>query len=108
MTTSDVTVCIATIPIRAVSLRLTLESVTRQCILPEAIAVAYDHEHTGAAATKNRALAQVTTQWVTFIDDDEYLMPEHIQVLLDAQAQSGADVVYSGHTARTVLMGWTR
>lgn len=92
---SEVTVCIATIPIRAKALAQALASVCAQTDQPDAIVVEYDHDHTGAAATKNRALARITTKWVTFIDDDDLLMPEHIEVLLAAQHEHGADVTYS-------------
>lgn len=95
MSPDGVTVCIATIPIRAASLAETLASAMTQTILPDAIVVEYDHDHTGAAATKNRALGKVTTRWVTFIDDDDTLMPEHIEVLLAGQHEHGADVTYS-------------
>jgi hypothetical protein len=66
---SDITVVIATIPIRAKMLRKALASVVLQTFQPAAIVVEYDHEHTGAAATKNRGLAKVTTEWVAFLDD---------------------------------------
>ncbi|HEY3689659.1 MAG TPA: glycosyltransferase [Pseudonocardiaceae bacterium] len=92
---SDITVVIATIPIRAKMLRKALASVVLQTFQPAAIVVEYDHEHTGAAATKNRGLAKVTTGWVAFLDDDDQFMPEHLGKLREAQLDSGADVVYS-------------
>jgi len=63
--------------------------------MPEAIVVEYDHERTGAAATKNRALARVDTRWVTFLDDDDTMLPHHLVCLLNAAIDSKADVVYS-------------
>jgi glycosyltransferase involved in cell wall biosynthesis len=92
---SDITVVIATIPIRAKMLRKALASVVLQTFQPAAIVVEYDHEHTGAAATKNRGLAKVTTEWVAFLDDDDAFLPEHLEKLREAQLDSGADVVYS-------------
>lgn len=92
---SDITVVIATIPIRAKMLRKALASVVLQTFQPAAIVVEYDHEHTGAAATKNRGLARVTSEWVAFLDDDDQFMPEHLKKLRGAQLDSGADVVYS-------------
>jgi glycosyltransferase involved in cell wall biosynthesis len=92
---SDITVVIATIPIRAKMLRKALASVVLQTFQPAAIVVEYDHEHTGAAATKNRGLAKVTTEWSAFLDDDDQFMPEHLEKLREAQLDSGADVVYS-------------
>lgn len=90
-----ITVVIATIPPRAKSLRQALASVVIQTLQPAAIVVEYDHQRTGAAATKNRGLARVTSAWVAFLDDDDQFMPEHLEKLAYAQAESGADVVYS-------------
>jgi glycosyltransferase involved in cell wall biosynthesis len=92
---SDITVVVATIPIRAKMLRKALASVVLQTYQPAAIVVEYDHEHTGAAATKNRGLARVTSDWVAFLDDDDQFMPEHLEKLREAQLATGADVVYS-------------
>jgi glycosyltransferase involved in cell wall biosynthesis len=92
---SDITVVVATIPIRAKMLRKALASVVLQTFQPAAIVVEYDHEHTGAAATKNRGLARVTSDWVAFLDDDDQFMPEHLEKLREAQLATGADVVYS-------------
>lgn len=92
---SDITVVIATIPTRAKMLRKALASVCVQTYRPAAIIVEYDHEHTGAAATKNRGLARVTSEWVAFLDDDDAFLPEHLEKLHAAQLTSGADVVYS-------------
>jgi glycosyltransferase involved in cell wall biosynthesis len=109
--TKDITVCIATIPPRAKLLRRALASVTAQTLLPAAIVVEYDHEHTGAAATKNRAAAKATTPWLAFLDDDDQFLPHHLETLRQVQLDSSknamqavnlgmptdgpADVVYS-------------
>lgn len=92
---SDITVVVATIPIRAKMLRKALASVVIQTLQPAAIVVEYDHERTGAAATKNRGLARVTSEWSAFLDDDDAMLPEHLAKLREAQLDSGADVVYS-------------
>lgn len=60
----------------------------------EAIIVQYDSERRGAATTRNEALKAVRTHWVAFLDSDDWLYPNHLQVLLDAAEQSGADLVY--------------
>lgn len=92
---NDITVCIATIPPRAKLLRKALSSVVLQTLQPAAIVVEYDHERTGAAATKNRALARASTEWVAFLDDDDAMMPHHLEKLRAAAQATGADVVYS-------------
>jgi glycosyltransferase involved in cell wall biosynthesis len=91
----DITVCIATIPIRARMLRKALASVAIQTLQPAAIVVEYDHLRTGAAATKNRALAKVETDWVAFLDDDDQFMPVHLEKLRDAATETGCDIIYS-------------
>lgn len=78
---NDITVCIATIPPRGKLLRRALASVATQTLQPAAIVVEYDHEHTGAAATKNRAAAKAVTTWVAFLDDDDQFLPHHLEKL---------------------------
>lgn len=92
---TDVTVCIATIPVRPNELSRALASVASQTLKPDAIVVEYDHNRTGAGPTKNRALARVTTEWVAFLDDDDEMMPQHLERLVAAQRGTGVDVVYS-------------
>lgn len=91
----DVTVCVTSIPPRAAMLADALRSVAMQELQPAAIVVEYDHEHTGAAATKNRALAKVDTPWTAYLDDDDLFHPEHLRLLRAAADEHGADVVYS-------------
>jgi glycosyltransferase involved in cell wall biosynthesis len=93
--TNDITVCIATIPPRATMLAQALASVAAQQLQPAAIIVEYDHDHTGAAATKNRALAHVDTPFVAYLDDDDTFHPEHLRLLREAVDEHRADVIYS-------------
>jgi hypothetical protein len=95
---NDITVCIATIPPRGKLLRRALASVATQTLQPAAIVVEYDHEHTGAAATKNRAADKATTTWLAFLDDDDQFLPHHLDMLRQAYRLSRepiVDVVYS-------------
>jgi glycosyltransferase involved in cell wall biosynthesis len=93
--TERITVCIATIPPRQKLLRKALSSVCIQTLAPTAIIVESDPDRTGAAATKNRALAKASTEWVAFLDDDDQFMPEHLDKLFTAAQREDADVVYS-------------
>lgn len=93
--TPDITVCVATIPPRAKLLRKALASIALQTLQPAVIVVEYDHDRTGAAATKNRALAKVDTKFVGFLDDDDSMYPEHLEKLRAAAEEHAADVVYS-------------
>lgn len=92
---NDITVCIATIPPRAAMLARALASVVEQTLQPAAIIVEYDHEHTGAAATKNRALAKAATPLVAFLDDDDQFMAHHLDALNHHMTKTDADLVYS-------------
>ncbi|WP_274029440.1 glycosyltransferase family A protein [Streptomyces sp. MMBL 11-1] len=86
---------IATIPPRAKRLRQAFASVAAQTLQPHAVVVEYDHDRTGAAATKNRALDKVTTEWVAPLDDDDLFLPHHLAALHAHALETGADVVYS-------------
>jgi len=91
----DITVVIAHIPTRRDLLTRALKSVQRQLLAPVEVIVEEDIDHTGAAATKNRGLAQVATDWVAFLDDDDQMLPTHLSTLRRAAADTTADVVYS-------------
>jgi glycosyltransferase involved in cell wall biosynthesis len=92
---SDISVVIATIPPRVKLLRRAAWSVLEQTLRPDAIVIESDPDHTGAAATKNRGLAKVTSEWVAFLDDDDQFLPEHLAKLRTHAFRTDADVVYS-------------
>jgi glycosyltransferase involved in cell wall biosynthesis len=71
-----------------------IESVFDQTFPVSAIALSIDHERLGAAANRDRALDMVQTEWVAFLDDDDWWYPEHIQTLVDLANSSGADLVH--------------
>jgi len=89
----SVTVVIPTIPIRRDYLNRALVSVMNQTVPVESVAIAMDHKKSGAWATRQKALDMVKTEWVAFLDDDDEFLPHHIQRCLQAQAESGADVI---------------
>jgi glycosyltransferase involved in cell wall biosynthesis len=91
----NVTVVIPTIQVRARMLAKALLSVARQTLQPDAIVVEGDSGRTGSAATRNRALAKVTTEWVAWLDDDDQFLPNHLERLTEAALKENADVVYS-------------
>ncbi len=93
-----ITLIITTIPPRAGLLRRMLHSVAEQTLLPERIIIESDPDHTGSAATRNRAMDRVTTPLLCFADDDDELGPTHLETLMRGMEESGADVVYSGYT----------
>lgn len=91
----SVTVVIPTIPPRATMLERAMESVAAQTVRARLVIEA-DDARTGSAATRNRALRRVETEWLICLDDDDLLMPNAVQVLTEAQAATGADVVSGG------------
>lgn len=91
---TTVTVCVASIPPRAGLLADALASVAVQTRQPDAISVAIDRHAEGEVATRNRAIRAATTDWLALLDDDDRLYPQHLQRLLEHQADTGADLVY--------------
>jgi len=48
----------------------------------------------GAAETRNLGLQMVETEWVTFLDDDDELYPQHVERCLALADETAADLVY--------------
>jgi glycosyltransferase involved in cell wall biosynthesis len=91
-----VTVCVPSIPPRlGVELPNLIQSIGRQTRPAEAISIAVDTRREGAAATRQRALDAVQTPYVAFVDDDDLLYPNHLEVLHRLAAETGADYVWS-------------
>lgn len=93
-TMASVTVLIATIPGREGMLQNALDSVESQYRQPDAVHVEHDPLRTGAARTRNRGLRHVHTEYVAFLDDDDELLPHHIESLMRVAEETEADVVY--------------
>ena len=92
--TYAITVVIPTIPPRAHLLQRAVTSVFRQTIPPRSTIIQADLDREGSAATRNRALAAVQTEWVAFLDDDDEFLPHHLERLTAEAQTTGADVVY--------------
>jgi glycosyltransferase involved in cell wall biosynthesis len=90
----DVTVVIPTHGGRRELLTAAFASAIEQTHPPTAVVVQYDAEGRGAAWARNEALKSVRTHWVAFLDSDDLLYSNHLQVCLDAAQESGADLVY--------------
>lgn len=89
----SITVVIPTHPGREELLDRAIASVEAQslaCI----VEVEYDRLRTGAAATRNRALERVDTDWVAFLDSDDELHPNHLRACARNAALTGAGLVY--------------
>ena len=64
--------------------------------------VYFNRPHAGKAAQLNFALGEVTAPYVSYMDDDDDVFPNHLERLLFAAESLGADFVYSD-TYLTIL-----
>ena len=95
---APITILMPTIPIREEMFRRAMVSISAQTVHPSGgIRIVMDRDHTGAAATRNRGLAYIQTPWVAFLDDDDELLPEHLEILWTARMENpGVAVIYTG------------
>jgi glycosyltransferase involved in cell wall biosynthesis len=91
----DITVCVPHIPSRALMLQRAVRSIATQSAPAAAISVAVDIHRQGAPPTRQRALDAASTEWVAFLDDDDYFFPGHLERLSKHAIETGADFVYS-------------
>jgi glycosyltransferase involved in cell wall biosynthesis len=90
----DVTLCIPTIPPRRELLARCLRSWVAQTWPVHAVSIAVDNDKDGAGPTRNRAMQAAKTTWIALCDDDDEVLPEHLETLLDFAAATEADVVW--------------
>jgi glycosyltransferase involved in cell wall biosynthesis len=81
MSRLTVAVVIPTIPGRKEMFERALESVQNQTRRPDEIIVETDAQRTGAAYTRNRALDRVESDVIMWLDDDDELLPNHVERL---------------------------
>lgn len=86
----DVTVITPSLPHRWALLCQAVDSVRHQTRPVAAHAIGIDYQHRGPAAVRNALLGGVTTEWVLFLDDDDLLDVDFVEVL---SAHPEADVV---------------
>lgn len=75
-------------------LRRAIDSAMRQTLEADAIIVSVDTERRGAAQCRQNGLEMVRTPFVAWLDDDDELNPEHLEVLKAEMIRTKADVVY--------------
>lgn len=95
MSEANITVVIPSIPPRQEMLKRAVNSVLSQTLTPRVISITLDVNGDGACATRNAGLASVQTEWVAFLDDDDELLPHHLEKLLATAYETGAALVYS-------------
>lgn len=93
-----ITVVVPSIPPRVQMLQRAIRSVGQQTMPAAAISVAIDMNREGAPATRQRALDAVRTDWVAFLDDDDWFLPHHLEHLARHADETDADFVYSWFT----------
>lgn len=54
-------------------------------------------EHAGASQARNRGLTQARGEWLLFLDSDDTVAPEYLEVMLAAAREQIADVVVCGY-----------
>ena len=101
----DVGVVIPTHPRRTKNSMTTraVHSALAQRHAATAIHVFNDVDNRGAPFARQKALDLNTSEWTAFLDSDDHFMPNHLEVLVRAQLETGADYVYSWY--ELILMG---
>lgn len=94
---TTVGVAIPSIPPRTQLLRRAFASVIHQTRTPDTISITIDHHREGATTIRNRAWQALTTDYIAFLDDDDELLPQHIEHLLAVAEEHDADLVYPGY-----------
>jgi glycosyltransferase involved in cell wall biosynthesis len=95
--THKITVAIPSHPARIYNgmLNRAINSVMAQTYRAAGISVAMDLDRDGAPRTRQRALDAVQTDWVAFLDSDDWFLHHHLALLVQGQIDSGADYIYS-------------
>lgn len=91
----DITVVIPHLPERSKLLGRQLVCIKAQTLRPRRIVVESDPQRTGAAATRNRALARVRTPLVAFADDDDTVLPHWLASLHRVLRRTHCGLVHS-------------
>ncbi len=88
-----IAVCVPSIPPRRDVLARCVAGIRAQTRPANQVIVVTDTDGEGAGATRNRAWRQASTEWVAFVDDDDELLPDHLERCAEPFTE-GADVVY--------------
>lgn len=91
---ADITIVIPSIPPRSDYLKRAISSCLIQADPVAAIAISIDQNKEGAWTTRNRGLATVKTTWTGFLDDDDELLPYHVQFLMNKINEHDLDLAW--------------
>jgi len=67
---------------------------------PDELIVWIDEVGAGAAVTRNIGMAQASSEFIAFFDDDDEMYPNHLELLERTQRRTNADFVYPWHHIR--------
>lgn len=97
MLNPKIAVITPSIPTRSAMLKRAQLSIDMQTMPAWEVHVAMDLDRVGAAVNRQRALNMVSIDcdWVAPLDDDDEMMPFHLEALYDHAMDTGADYVYS-------------
>lgn len=92
-----ITVCIAAHPARLRSglLARATASVYAQTLQPEVILICNDKDRKGAGWNRQMLLEMVDTEWIAWIDSDDYWDPEHLEKLYRVAVETDSVYVFS-------------
>jgi glycosyltransferase involved in cell wall biosynthesis len=93
----SVTVIIASIPTRTEYRQRSIKSALKQTMKPDEVMVEIDYARRGAALTRDLMLKECHTKYVCVLDDDDWLLPNHIETLYGVAEKEDADLVYPWH-----------
>lgn len=82
-----------------------LVSVCRQTLQPAAIIVVNDIERKGAGFSRRTILNQVQTEWMAWLDSDDYWYPNHLADLYREVEEQDAKYVFSWFDGRNDPLG---
>lgn len=91
---ADVTICTATISTRTELLKRAIASVQNQTVQPQKHLIKLDDKRDGHTAMLDAMIAEASTKYIAILDDDDELLPRHIEAIYGAIEETGADLVY--------------
>jgi len=92
--TGDVTVCTATISIRTELLKRAVQSVKNQTLKPKKHLIQLDDKREGHPKMLDLMISKAKTKYVAILDDDDELLPNHLEILYKTIKETKADLVY--------------
>ena len=91
---ADVTVCTATIPTRVDLLERASKSVQNQTLKVKDHSIKLDSEKLGQPLILDLIIKEAKTKYVAILDDDDELLPNHIELLYKKIVETEADLVF--------------